>query len=88
MLSALAILGMYQTESSKPQTQTQESKPVECARKRVGTPLFISVERHGRVKYLPEEARHMSRGDTTYLKERYLRGLDGCEDIERFDCFF
>ena len=88
MLPALAILGMYQTESSKPKTQPQESKRIKTVEKRVGTPLFITVERHGRVKFLPKEARLLSRGDTTYLKERYLRGLDGYEDIERFDCFF
>lgn len=88
MLPTLAILGIDKTESSKPQTQPQESKPVRCSRKRVGTPLFITVSRHGRVKYLPKEARHLSRSDTTYLKERYLRVLDGYEDIERFDYFF
>jgi len=88
MLPALAILGIYQTESSGPRTQPQESKPVERARRRVGTPLFITVERHGRVEHLPKEARHLSIMDMAYLKEKYLRELDGYEDIERFDSFF
>jgi len=88
MLPALAVLGIYQTESREPQTQLQELKPVECAQKRVSTPLFITVMRNGRVKSLPKDARHLSMGDTTYLKERYLRELDGYEDVERFDCFF
>jgi len=88
MLPALAILGIYQAESREPQTQPQELTSVKCAVKQVGTPLFIRVERQGRVKSLPKEARHLSMSDTAYLKERYLKGLDGYEDIERFDCFF
>lgn len=88
MLPALAILGIHQTESSKPYKQLQESKPHKYAGKQVGTPLFITVERYGLVRSLPKEARHLSMSDTAYLKEEYLSGLDGYEDIERFDCFF
>lgn len=88
MLPALAILGIHQTESSRPQEQPQQSKPAECTKKRAGTHLLIKVERHGRVRSLPKEARHLSISDTTYLKKRYLSGLDGYENIERFDCFF
>ena len=88
MLPALAVIGLYQTESNEPQTRNLELKPVEASEKKVGTPLFITVRLHGRVKSLPREARLLSKSDTTYLKERYLRGLDGYEDIERFDCFF
>lgn len=83
MLPALAVLGLYKTEPSKPQTQPQP-KPV----REPTTPIFITVERHGRVKHLPKEVRLLSKGDTTYLKERYLKVLDGYDEIERFDTFF
>lgn len=85
MIPALAIIGLYQTES-EPQTQPQYLKLVE--NERIVTPPCITVERHGRVRILPKEARLLSRGHTNYLKERYLSELDGYENIERFDCFF
>ncbi|KON29374.1 hypothetical protein AC482_06610 [miscellaneous Crenarchaeota group-15 archaeon DG-45] len=87
MLPALAILGISQTGSSRPRTQIQ-AEPVEYPRKRVSTPLFITVSRNGRIEHLPKEARQLSRGHTAYLKEQYLMGLDGYQEIERFDCFF
>ena len=88
MLPALAILGIHQPELRKPPTPHPEPKLLECVGEGKWTKLFIAVERHGRVKFLPMEARLLSRSYTTYLKERYLRGLDGYEDIERFNTFF
>jgi len=88
MLPALAVLGIFQTESGEIQKQPTKSDPVDFVKKQPGTPLFITVERYGWVKSLPTEARLLSIGDTTYLKEQYLKGLDGYESIEGFDCLF
>jgi len=88
MLPGLAILGIYQPELRRPPPPYTKSKPPELVREGEGTELFITVERHGRVKFLPKDARFLSNSHTTYLKERYLRGLDGYEDIERFNTFF
>lgn len=88
MLPALAILGIYQTDLKEPETQPQESKQIKFKKNEVSTPLFITTKRHGQIKSLPKEARLLSMGDTTRLKKKYLRGLDGFDDVERFDCFF
>jgi len=88
MLPALAILGIYQTDSRKPETQSQVSKQILVEKKRISTPFFITIKRHGRITSIPKEARLLSIGDTTHLKEKYLSELDGYEDIERFDFFF
>ena len=52
------------------------------------TPIFLKVERRGRVKYLPKEVRLLSGGNTAYLKECYLSDLDGYEEIGRLNSFF
>ena len=86
MLPALAIIGMYRTDKKKP--ETVPPKQVSDEKRRVSTPLLITVKRHGQIKSLPKEARLLSMSDTNRLREHYLKGLDGYEDIAQFDCFF
>lgn len=88
MLPALAILEIVNEESSKPVTQRYNYRPDGFGERKTETPLFIKVRRYGRVKALPKEARHLSWSDTVYLKDKYLKGLDGYSDVERFECFF
>jgi len=88
MLPALAILGIVNDESLEPTTQRYDERPTDLGKRKAETPLFIKVRRYGRVKALPKEARHLSWSDTVYLKDKYLKGLDGYRDVERFECFF
>jgi hypothetical protein len=88
MLPALAILGIFNDEPSEPLTQRYNDQPDDLGERKAETPLFIKVRRYGRVKALPKEARHLSWSDTVYLKDKYLKGLDGYRDVERFECFF
>jgi len=88
MLPALAILGIVNEESLEPKTQRYDNRPDDLGERKAETPLFIKVRRYGRVKALPKEARHLSWSDTVYLKDKYLKGLDGYSDVERFECFF
>ena len=83
MLPALASVGLYKIEPRE-RVPRPPPKPV----REPSTPIYLTVERRGRVKYLPEEARLLSVSDTAYLKERYLKGLDGYEDVEGFNAFF
>ena len=49
---------------------------------------IITVEAYGTVEDLPKDFRLLTIGQTRYLKEHHLKGLDGCEGIERFTVFF
>jgi len=83
MLPALAVIGLYKEKKAK-RERRPEPKPV----REPSTPIFLTVERRGRVRYLPKEARLLSGSDTAYLKDHYLRGLDGYGEIGRFNTFF
>jgi hypothetical protein len=90
MLPALAILGIG-TEDVKPEPRAEPYPGEEVKGPEEvgpGTPLRIKVSRLGRVGYLPRYARLLTKGDTRYLKENYLKGMDGYGQIEKFDTFF
>jgi len=83
MLTALAVIGLYGEEKEKREMWPELKQVMEPS-----TPIFLKVERRGRVKYLPKEAGLLSGGNTAYLKERYLSGLDGYGEIGRLNAFF
>ena len=53
-----------------------------------GTPISITLEASGQVRGLPKDVRLLTIGQTRYLKEHHLKGLDGYEGIERFTTLF
>ena len=53
-----------------------------------GAPISITLEDLGRVRDIPKDVRLLTTGQTRYLKERRLRGLDGYDGIDRFTAFF
>ena len=83
VLPALAVIGLYGEEKEKRETWPGPKQVMEPS-----TPIFLKVERRGRVKYLPKEVRLLSGGNTAYLKECYLSDLDGYEEIGRLNSFF
>jgi len=48
----------------------------------------ITLKTFGAVGDLPKDFRILTIGQTRYLKEHHLKGLDGCEGIEMFTVFF
>ncbi|MFA5868822.1 MAG: hypothetical protein WC941_03900 [Candidatus Bathyarchaeia archaeon] len=50
--------------------------------------ISITLEAFGRVRGLPKDVRLLTIGQTRYLKEHHLKGLDGYEGIERFTTLF
>jgi len=49
---------------------------------------IITLETYGTVEDVPKDFRLLTIGQTRYLKEHHLKGLDGYEGIERFTVFF
>ena len=52
------------------------------------SPIIITLEAYGTVETIPKDFRLLTIGQTRYLKGHHLKGLDGCEGIERFTVFF
>jgi hypothetical protein len=51
-------------------------------------PISITLEAFGQVIGLPKDVRLLTIGQTRYLKEHHLKGLDGYEGIEWFTTLF
>jgi len=48
----------------------------------------ITLEAYGTVEDIPKDFRLLTIGQVRQLKEHHLKGLDGCEGVERFTVFF
>jgi hypothetical protein len=80
-LSALALLGLAEEEVQEPSPEIREPQAT-------GPPPLIKVRPFGSVKYLPEDFLLLTMSQTEFLKENYLRGLDGYEDLGHLPTFF
>jgi len=72
----LRYLDGLQEEGVDDQEEKEEDAPI------------ITLEAHGTVEDIPKDFRILTIGQTRYLKEHHLKGLDGYEGIERFTVFF
>jgi len=91
-LSALALLGLAEEEAQEPSPEIPEPQitvdlPKEEERA-AEPPTLIEVRPFGTVKYLPKGFLPLTMSQTEYLKENYLRGLDGYEDLGHLPTFF
>ena len=80
-LSALALLGLAEEEVQEPSPEMREPQATE-------PPKLIKVRPFGSVKYLPEDFLLLTMSQTEFLKENYLRGLDGYEALGHLPTFF
>jgi len=100
LLRAVSSFGLTQPEVSA--RKEPESKFLRCLdglqedtiddRGEEGTgddaPVIITLETFGTVEDIPQDFRLLTIGQARYLKEHHLKGLDGCEGVERFTVFF
>jgi len=92
-LSALALLGLAEEEVQEPSSETREPQiamdvlPREEARA-TGPPPLIKVRPFVTIKHLPKGFLHLTMRQTNFLKENYLRGLDGYEALGHLPSFF
>lgn len=92
-LSALALLGLAEEEVKEPSPEIQEPEiaidlpPKEESRAAEPPPL-IKVRPFGTIKYLPKGFLLLTMSQTKFLKENYLRGLDGYEALGHLPSFF
>jgi hypothetical protein len=80
-LSALALLGLAEEEVQEPSPEMLEPQAT-------GPPKLIKVRPFGTVKFLPKDFLPLTMSQTRYLKENYLRGLDGYEALGHLPTFF
>ena len=80
-LSALALLGLAEEEVQEPSPEMREPQAT-------GPPKLIKVRPFGTIKYLPEDFLLLTMSQTEFLKENYLRGLDGYEGLGHLPSFF
>jgi len=91
-LSALALLGLAEEEAQEPSPEIPEPQitvdlPKEEERA-AEPPTLIEVRPFGTVKFLPEGFLLLTMSQTEYLKENYLRGLEGYEALGHLPTFF
>lgn len=91
--SALAIIGLSQLDAEEPLAEIQEAQRVldvlpEAVVWRRGEPAMIGFESYGTVESIPRDFRLLTLGQTKYLKDKHLKGLDGYGEIDRFGNFF
>jgi len=91
-LSALALLGLAEDEAQEPSPEIGEPEiavglpPGEEVKAK--SPPLIKVRPFGSVKYLPKDFLLLTMSQTRYLKENYLRGLEGYEALGHLPAFF
>ena len=82
-LRSLALLGLAETQEPQPSPAPPEEEIMTT-----GPPKLIKVRRFGTIKYLPKGFLLLATSQARHLRENYLRGLEGYEDLAPLPRFF
>ena len=90
-LEGVSSFGLIQTEVGKIKEPESELlryiDEYQEERKNYGL-LSINIENFGSVGDIPKDMRLLTMGQTRYLKQKHLKGIDGYDEIENLSNFF